>query len=126
MITINGKKVNKDITNLNLFNNKLTKLPVEIGHITQLITLNLSTNKLTQLPVEIGHLTQLTTLNLSYNKLTHLPVEIGHITQLTTLYLSDNMIENILNPIIQRLIQRIKNIKKKNKNTIYTDKQNVK
>ena len=36
MISINGKKVNKDITNLNLSNNKLTQLPVEIGQLTQL------------------------------------------------------------------------------------------
>ena len=35
------------------------------------------------------------------------------------------MIENILNPIIQRVIQRIENIKKINKDTIYTDRQNV-
>jgi len=151
MISINGKKVNKDIKHLNLSYNNLTHLPVEIGQLTQLTILNLSLNKLTQLPVEIRHLTQLTTLNLSYNKLTHLPVEIGQLAQLTTLYLSynkltylpveigqltqlttldltDTMIENVLNPIIQRLIQRIKNIKnikKINKDTIYTDRQNV-
>ena len=101
MISINGKMVNKDITNLNLSNNKLT-----------------------QMPVEIGQLIQLTTLNLSYNKLTKLPVEIGQLTQLTTLHLSDNMIENILNPIIQRVIQRIENIRRQpNGSTIYTDTQ---
>jgi hypothetical protein len=56
-----------------------------------------------------------------------LPVEIGQLTQLTTLNLSGNMIKkkNLLNPIIQRLIQRIKNIKNINKDTIYTDRQNV-
>ena len=42
MITINGKIVSKDITILNLANNKLTQLPVEIGQLTQLITLNLT------------------------------------------------------------------------------------
>ena len=29
---INRKKVNKDITHLNLYDNQLTHLPVEIGH----------------------------------------------------------------------------------------------
>ena len=174
MISINGKKVNKDIkilnlsfsilthlpieeicqitqlTTLNLSNNNLTQLPVEIGQLTQLTELYLSYNKLTHLSVEIGQLTQLTTLNLMYNnlthlpveignlsrlttlylqnnKLTHLPVEIGHLIQLTSLYLSDNPVENLLNPIIQRVIQRIENRQRRqpNENTIYTDTQNV-
>ena len=169
MITINGKKVNKDITSLDLFDNNITKLPVEIGQLTQLTELYLRNNKLTNLPAEIGQLTQLTTLHLSLNKLTHLPVEIGqltqltelilygnnitqlpveigqltqltrlflqnnnithlpveigHLIQLTSLYLSDNPVENLLNPIIQRVIQRIEN--RPNGNTIYSDTQNV-
>ena len=111
------------LTTLNLSNNKLTLLTVEIGKLTQLTTLYLYKNNLTNLPVEIGQLTQLTTLYLHYNNLTHLPVEIGQLTQLTNLYLSNNMIENLLNPIIQRVIQRIAN--RNNGNTIYTDTQNV-
>ena len=113
------------LTTLYLQENKLTKLPVEIGHLIQLTTLDLSNNNLTKLPVEIGHLTQLTTLNLYNNMLTQLPVEIGHLTQLTTLNLTNTMLENVLNPIIRRVIQRIKNTKKINKDTIYTDTQNV-
>ena len=111
------------LTTLNLSFNKLTKLPVEIGQLTQLTTLYLYDNNITQLPVEIGNLSRLTTLYLQNNKLTHLPVEIGQLTQLTTLHLSDNRIENLLNPIIQRVIQRIEN--KPNGSTIYTDTQNV-
>ena len=113
------------LTELYLSYNKLTHLSVEIGQLTKLTTLNLMYNNLTHLPVEIGNLSRLTTLYLQNNKLTHLPVEIGQLTQLISLHLSDNMIENLLNPICQRLIQRIKNIKKINKDTIYTDKQNV-
>ena len=146
MISINGKKVYKDIkilnlsynnltqlpveigqltqlTKLDLSNNNITHLPVEIGQLTQLATLNLSNNKLTHLPVEIGQLTQLTLLDLQINKLTQLPVEIGQLTQLTILSLFNNPIENLLNPIIQRVIQRIEN--RPNGSTIYTDTQNV-
>jgi Leucine-rich repeat (LRR) protein len=111
------------LTTLHLSDNNLTQLPVEIWQLTQLTSLLLTTNKLIQLPVEIGQLTQLTILYLSRNKLTHLPVEIGQLTQLISLHLSDNMIENLLNPIIQRVIQRIEN--RPNGNTIYTDRQNV-
>ena len=101
MNKINGKNVNKDIKKLYL-----------------------SYNKLTNLPVEIGQLTQLTYLNLSYNRLTHIPVEIGQLTQINHLSLYNNPIENLLNPIIHRVIQRIQN-RNINRNTIYNDSQNV-
>ena len=149
MISINRKNVDKDIKKLDLSynklihlpveigqltqltvlyldDNKLSHLPVEIGLLTQLTKLHLYNNKLTHLPVEIGLLTQLTKLGLSENNLTHLPVEIGQLTQLTVLYLSGNPIENLLNPIIQRVIQRIENrATRNNGNTIYSDSQNV-
>ena len=146
MIKINGKQVDKDIkelhlsynylnqlpskigqltelTYLHLSYNQLTKLPSEIGRLIQLICLGLSNNQLTQLPSEIGNLVQLTQLYLYNNQLTQLPIEIGNLAQLTQLYLYNNPIENTLNPIIQRLLQRIEN--KTNKKTIYSDTQNV-
>lgn len=108
------------LVKLTLSYNRLTQLPVEIGQLTQLATLTLSNNKLILLPVEIGKLTQLTTLILSYNNLTKLPLEIGQLALLTKFYIYSNPIENILNPIIQRFMQRLTNI-----NTIYNDTQNV-
>jgi len=111
------------LTCLSLHNNELTQLPKEIGNLTQLTKLSLSNNELTQLPTEIGNLTQLTTLVLSYNKLTQLPREIGNLTQLTYLSLHNNPIENTLNPIIQRFLQRIQN--KRNQKNIYSDTQNI-
>ena len=146
MIKINGKSFNKDIKKLYLFDNQLTQLPSEIGQVTQLDELSLNENQLTQLPGEIGNLAQLTYLDLSNNQLTQLPGEIGNLTQLTHLdlysneltqlpgeignlaqlsylNLKGNPIENILNPIIQRLLQRTEN--KTNKKTIYSDTQNV-
>ena len=111
------------LTHLYLFDNRLTKLPTEIGNLTQLTQLYLNNNQLTQLPREIGNLTQLAELDLYNNQLTQLPTEIGNLMQLTTLVLRGNPIENTLNPIIQRFLQRIKN--KRNQKTIYSDIQNV-
>ena len=111
------------LTYLSLSDNQLTQLPTEIGNLTQLTRLYLSNNELTQLPSEIGQLTQLTHLYLHNNRLTQLPTEIGNLTQLTYLSLYDNPIENTLNPIIQRFLQRIQN--KRNQKNIYSDTQNV-
>ena len=111
------------LTCLYLSGNKLTQLPTEIGNLTQLTHLELQGNQLTQLPSEIGQLTQLTKLYLFNNRLTQLPTEIGNLTQLTYLSLQGNPIENTLNPIIQRFLQRIEN--KTNKKNIYSDTQNV-
>lgn len=68
----------------------LTRLPPEIGQLTNLIDLDLSRNQLTAPPSEIGKLINLTTLNLSSNNLTMLPPHIGYLTHLTSLDLNAN------------------------------------
>jgi len=82
-------------TRLNLYNNKLSTLPEQIGQLTNLTKLNLHSNQLSTLPAEIGKLANLTTLNLKDNQLTQLPAEIGQLTNLTTLYLNDNQLREL-------------------------------
>src|SRR5687767_1286180 len=60
----------------------LTRLPPEIGQLTNLTTLSLDRNQLSILPREIGKLSKLTTLSLSDNQLSILPPEIGQLAEL--------------------------------------------
>ena len=114
------------LTELYLNDNQLTILPDGIGQLTQLTKLDLSRNQLTKLPDGMGQLTQLSILWLSDNQLTMLPIELGQLMRLTWLCHINNPIENVLNPIIHRLLQRINygTATAKN-NSIYENTQNV-
>jgi internalin A len=79
-------------TELDLSEKGLTKLPLEIGQLTDLMDLNLEKNELTALPPEIGQLTNLRKLDLHDNQLTALPPEIGQLTNLTELALRRNQL----------------------------------
>jgi len=60
----------------------LTKLPPEIGQLTQLQWLYITNSQLAILPPEIGQLTQLQQLHVTGTQLTILPPEIGQLSQL--------------------------------------------
>jgi len=73
-------------TLLGLRNMGLTKLPPEIGQLTNLQWLDLSDNQLTALPPEIGRLTSLSVLIVNNNPLlTRLPLEFGQLTDFSQL-----------------------------------------
>ena len=84
-----------NLTSLNLEKNESTNISPEIGNLTHLTSLNLEKNELTNLPPEIGNLTHLTSLNLEKNKLRNLPSEIGNLTHLTSLNLEKNELTNL-------------------------------
>jgi len=50
-------------------NNQLTKIPKEIGNLTNLTKLNIQNNHLIELPKEIGNLTNIIELNVQNNQL---------------------------------------------------------
>lgn len=80
---------------LDLSDLALTRLPPEIGRLTQLPTLDLKGNCLTTLPQEIGQLAALEELYLDDNHLSDLPPEIGSLTSLETLKLGNNRLTSL-------------------------------
>ena len=70
---------------IKLNNNKLVKLPDEIGQCASLVRLWLHNNKLASLPRTIGWLYKLEHLSMEKNQITDLPVEFGRLTSLTAL-----------------------------------------
>src|SRR5579872_359997 len=107
-----------EVRTLNLSNNRFTKIPEELGLLSNLkelileknqishippsicqckhiILLNFNSNKLTELPNDIGLLTNLTELSLTDNQITHLPKSIDQCTNLHILYLSGNPISEL-------------------------------
>ncbi|AFY80496.1 COR domain-containing protein [Oscillatoria acuminata] len=80
------------VTALNLLWKGLTKLPPEIGQLSNLTVLDLSGNQLSALPPEIGQLSHLTGLYLWHNQLSALPPEIGQLSNLIRLSLDRNQL----------------------------------
>ena len=80
---------------LDLNNNKLTKIPKEIGNLKNLKKLYLSGNQLTEIPKEIGNLKNLQKLDLDYNQLKKIPKEIGNLKNLKRLLLYNNQLTEI-------------------------------
>lgn len=81
------------LTNLRLLDledNLLQSLPPEIGNLKKLEILYLANNELESLPPQIGNLSQLHTLGLSGNRLAQLPASIGKLRRLEILNLQSN------------------------------------
>jgi len=109
---------------LSLYGNKIKEIPKEIQYLTQLQELFISCNQITEIPKEIQYLTQLQVLYLPNNQIEEIPLEIINLRNLTTFQYTNNPIENLLNPIVNRFINRILN-KGGNIHNLYTDTQNV-
>jgi hypothetical protein len=84
-----------------------------------------SHNQLYSLSPNIQNLNLLLTLNINNNNLESLPVEIVNLTRLTKFTFHTNQIENLLNPIIDRVLARFENQARKSTNNIYNNKENV-
>lgn len=82
----------KNLTSLNLSNNKIDAIPPEVKNLSSLTSLRINNNRLSQFP-EIGALTELEILDLGKNKLTILPgEEIKSLTSVKRLELHCNQL----------------------------------
>ena len=108
---------------LDLYRNQIKEIPKEFRYLTQLEILSLSNNQIKEISYII-YLTQLQGLYLYYNQIKELPLEIINLRNITYFIYSNNPIENLLNPIINRFIQRIEN-RGGNIHNLYNDTQNV-
>ena len=85
-----------------------------------IFSLDCSYNELTELPKELSNLINLQSFGCHDNNLKELPIEIINCINLTYFNYSNN--EIVMNPIIQRFINRHQNI---NNHNLYNDGQNI-
>ncbi|TFF98368.1 MAG: hypothetical protein EU547_01710 [Promethearchaeota archaeon] len=93
MIPDNIRTKNR-LKNLSLHNNRLEGLPTTFTRLNHLESLDLSWNNYTKFPEEISELTSLKFLNLSGNKITHIPSWIINLKNLRSLNLIYNKIHD--------------------------------
>lgn len=80
---------------LKLRNQKIRKLPPEIGMLNNLQILDVSRNRIEELPPEIGKLKHLEELNLFKNRLRFLPKDFRRLNRLNKLYMGRNRLSSI-------------------------------
>ncbi|XVF51959.1 hypothetical protein PTKIN_Ptkin04bG0226100 [Pterospermum kingtungense] len=83
------------LTKLDLHSNQLINLPDSVGELVNLIELDLHANRLRSLPASFGNLTNLVSLDLSSNEFTRLPETIGNLTSLKRLNVETNELEEL-------------------------------
>jgi Leucine-rich repeat (LRR) protein len=81
------------LTELDVSNNQLLKLPNGLCNLTSLIRLRMANNKLKVIPDNVSKLTMLRYLDLDFNRVQNIPETLASMTRLTELLLEDNPIK---------------------------------
>lgn len=84
-----------NLTELNLFRNKIREVPDAVGNLKKLRKLSLQSNELRSVPAATGELKLLNKLNLRFNEIESLPDEIGTLQSLTELDLRNNRLKEL-------------------------------
>jgi len=85
-------KVENNLRNLDLSNNKISTLPQNMGNFKMMKTLTMSQNKINMIPEDIGKMSKLENLNLSFNLLQSIPSTFQQLRHLREVCLSHNQI----------------------------------
>ena len=88
--TVPAKAINSNLRWLILTNNRIAKLPAEIGNCVRMQKLMLAGNKLTALPYELSSCKNLALLRISANQLAYLPEWLLSMPKLSWLAFSGN------------------------------------
>jgi len=85
-------KVEGNLRNLDLSNNKITSLPSNIGSFKMMKNLTLARNRIPSLPDDIGKMSKLENLNASHNLLQSIPSSFQQLKHLREICLSFNQL----------------------------------
>lgn len=85
----------KNLIELSLEGNNISKLPSEIQSLTKLKALYMNRNELKKIPDELFEMNNLEVLSLSSNNLTEVPARLANLTKLHTLSLGGNKIKEL-------------------------------
>ncbi|XP_010933500.1 plant intracellular Ras-group-related LRR protein 5 isoform X2 [Elaeis guineensis] len=83
------------LTKLDIHSNQVINLPDSFGELSSLVDLDLHANQLKSLPALFGNLTSLANLDLSSNRLSVLPETFGNLTKLRRLNVETNELEEL-------------------------------
>lgn len=114
----------RELQILNLSSNQITNIPNNINNLVNLQELFIHNNFITTIPVELCMLQNVDELSIENNIIRELPIEIVNLENLVYFGYRSNPIDNLLNPLLQRFLQRFNTNTKYNHN-IFNDSQNI-
>lgn len=117
-------RITRFLSKGDLAENRLIRIPCQIGQLTHLHQIDLSNNRISEIPPQIAQLQMLQSLNLSYNWLESVPKEIGNLTNLVLLNLNDNRCK-VLPPQLTQLVNLRHLLVRNNRLTFLPDLRNL-